>query len=473
VELNSQHVAPILLTVANTVDHHADLDGASVSSTMEQYDALKAPDPQEWLALDESERIELAQDYHRRGGIHPPDEAVHAMLHATVESQIALGDGTPVRRTVARLTSEGLDRHEAVHAIGLVLVEHMNDLLSNSLPEADPNQHYYAAVERLTAEDWLRSADESDEHSTEVVRILDGLAAPGPLPVEAIRDAQANQELMAPAFVQVVEECLSAKNAPSIHGGLFFIFHLLGEWREKSAYRPLAKLLCRPADEVDSIFGGAITETSHRVMASVFDGDPQPLYDVILDPDADEFIRSRMCEALAMVTLRDELPRAEAMRFLRACYSNIKPQDECYVWDGWQSAIAMLGVVELKPFVEQAFRSGYISPSSLSFEDFEKDLQRAIDGSPPPSWQPPDEYDLFGDTIDELSDWYCFSPEYRERGEREPRVWAEQRSPQEPAVNQFKGVGRNDSCPCGSGKKFKKCCLNSARDGGDLSALLS
>jgi len=23
----------------------------------------------------------------------------------------------------------------------------------------------------------------------------------------------------------------------------------------------------------------------------------------------------------------------------------------------------------------------------------------------------------------------------------------------------FKGVGRNDPCPCGSGRKFKKCCL--------------
>jgi uncharacterized protein YecA (UPF0149 family) len=24
-------------------------------------------------------------------------------------------------------------------------------------------------------------------------------------------------------------------------------------------------------------------------------------------------------------------------------------------------------------------------------------------------------------------------------------------------------VGRNEPCPCGSGKKFKKCCLNSIR----------
>ncbi len=29
-----------------------------------------------------------------------------------------------------------------------------------------------------------------------------------------------------------------------------------------------------------------------------------------------------------------------------------------------------------------------------------------------------------------------------------------------PAINQLKNVGRNDLCPCGSGKKFKKCCLH-------------
>ena len=31
--------------------------------------------------------------------------------------------------------------------------------------------------------------------------------------------------------------------------------------------------------------------------------------------------------------------------------------------------------------------------------------------------------------------------------------------PRMPAHNPFRNVGRNDPCPCGSGKKFKKCCL--------------
>ena len=32
------------------------------------------------------------------------------------------------------------------------------------------------------------------------------------------------------------------------------------------------------------------------------------------------------------------------------------------------------------------------------------------------------------------------------------------RSPSVPPVRREHNVGRNDSCPCGSGKKFKKCC---------------
>ncbi len=32
----------------------------------------------------------------------------------------------------------------------------------------------------------------------------------------------------------------------------------------------------------------------------------------------------------------------------------------------------------------------------------------------------------------------------------------------EPYLRTMPKVGRNDPCPCGSGKKFKKCCLETA-----------
>jgi hypothetical protein len=198
-------------------------------------------------------------------------------------------------------------------------------------------------------------------------------------------------------------------------------------------------------------------------MAAVFDGDTDPLHRIILDPEADEFIRSRMCEALAMVTFDNETRRAETARFLRACHAELVPQDECFVWNGWQSAIALLGLVELKPLVEQAFTRGFISSSWLSLAHFEHDLAHSIENPAALRDHKNGEYSLFGDTIEELSNWYCFSAKFkRDAGHGLTpvgRPW-----PSGPTINPFRRIGRNDPCPCGSGRKFKKCCLQNEPD---------
>ena len=124
---------------------------------MQRYDPLEAPNPEEWLGLDEQERVDLVRDCHRRAGIQLPNEKLHATLHAIVEAQIALGEETPAGRIAQRLISEGLDRHEAIHAIGMVLAEHIYDVLRTTKSDKGPNAPYYAALERLTAEDWRRS----------------------------------------------------------------------------------------------------------------------------------------------------------------------------------------------------------------------------------------------------------------------------------------------------------------------------
>src|SRR5947209_6017327 len=234
------------------------------------------------------------------------------------------------------------------------------------------------------------------------------------LPREALKAATAKRDEILPLFIEEIETFLAlAPAAQEKPTPLFFIFHLLGEWREKAAYRPLARLLRLPGPEIDRIFGDGITTTSHRVMAAVFDGDPAPLYDIILDPKAEEFIRAGMCEALAMVTLRGGLDRAVAGRFLRDAFMEMVPQADCYVWVGWQSAIAMLGMSDLKILVKKAFDRGFIDSHVLGFEHFEEDLRRGIEHPGEPRL--PDDRDstLFGDTVEVLSGWYFFSEHYR------------------------------------------------------------
>jgi hypothetical protein len=118
---------------------------------------LQKPEPEEWLSLAESERIRLVEDYHQRARIRLPNQKGHAVFHVVVENQIALGDEIPVRRTLARLMEEGLDRHEAIHAIGMALSEHIYDLTHGAEPKPDPNAPYFEALDRLTAEEWHRS----------------------------------------------------------------------------------------------------------------------------------------------------------------------------------------------------------------------------------------------------------------------------------------------------------------------------
>jgi hypothetical protein len=286
------------------------------------------------------------------------------------------------------------------------------------------------------------------------------------LPRKALKAATAQRHKMLPLFLQEIESYLALDPAARPEQSpLFFIFHLLGEWREKAGYAPLGRLLSLPGREIDAIFADGITTTGHRVMAAVFDGDPQPLYDIILNPHAEEFIRAGMCEALAMVTLRGDFDRALAGRFLRDAFMNLLPQARNFVWVGWQSAVAMLGMSDLKILVKRAFDRGFIDRRVLGFEDFEQDLRHGIE-HPGERWRPGDhEYALFGDTIEELSGWYCFTEQYDEDRE----WWRKQAevigARSRPVENPFRGIGRNDPCSCGSGKKFKKCCLAMERVG--------
>lgn len=119
-----------------------------------RYDPKQKPDPEVWNSLDEQERITLVHKYHRLRRIRMPNAEVHATIHVIVENQIAMGDEFPALGVSERLMAEGLTRHEAVHAIGSVLAEHMFNLLKKGGSEGVSNEAYINKLKKLTAESW-------------------------------------------------------------------------------------------------------------------------------------------------------------------------------------------------------------------------------------------------------------------------------------------------------------------------------
>ena len=119
-----------------------------------QYDAIEQPDPEIWLELDETERVDLVIDYHRRIGVQLESLELHAMAHVVVENQAALGEATPVPETLERLMDEGLDRHEAVHAIGSILMRIVFEAAHMPEDDGDINSNYNRELTMLTAAGW-------------------------------------------------------------------------------------------------------------------------------------------------------------------------------------------------------------------------------------------------------------------------------------------------------------------------------
>lgn len=122
---------------------------------MTHYDPEVRPDPAQWLALDEQERIRLVEAHHRGARIKLPNVKVHAAFHAIVENQVAEGL-EPVVQAMARLATEGLSRHDAIHAIGSVLAEHLFETMKSKDQDVleAAQSRYNSAVGRLTARSW-------------------------------------------------------------------------------------------------------------------------------------------------------------------------------------------------------------------------------------------------------------------------------------------------------------------------------
>jgi preprotein translocase subunit SecA len=115
---------------------------------------------------------------------------------------------------------------------------------------------------------------------------------------------------------------------------------------------------------------------------------------------------------------------------------------------------------ELLEDVRRAYEDGLVDPGFASLEGIERDLRSR------PQRRRERHY-VITDAIAEMEWWASFHPE-DSRSKKLPKLenlpppppsappTSSYAAPQ-PFVREPK-IGRNDPCPCGSGKKYKKCC---------------
>ena len=261
-----------------------------------------------------------------------------------------------------------------------------------------------------------------------------------------------------PDFLAVIERaCQEELDSPSAR--LFFRgLHILGGRRFTSAYRPLVAFLRGPQDRIDDLLGDAKTETLTRILAGMCDGDEKPLQSLITDMTVNSFVREAALNALGFLVFDGRVDRTAFEAFLLRLEKLLPPDDDV-LWHGWMTMVAVLGMSSLVPLVRAAFADGRISPAWCDEDDFDGLLQAAIERPNDPARLADENMGYIDDVLVALEQFHFDKDDFSDKAattERWQPGWADWR---EPARNPFRGVGRNDPCPCGSGKKAKKCCL--------------
>jgi hypothetical protein len=278
-------------------------------------------------------------------------------------------------------------------------------------------------------------------------------------PREAVQWTLDNWEEASPRLISRLRAYAAGKAGPDANlDVILYIVCLCAEKCDSRAYSPICDLIAR-GEDADEWLGGDVTFMLNGILINVCDGDVEPLQRAIEAPGGDPFARGDAIEALAyLVRAKGVLTDDEMRAYLEKLLAEMEPREESRIWCAWAFAVAQLGYEPMRPDVARVFTKGWVDPSVASLEDFYADLQLAR--------RDPDGMAAFVEAgigpfesaIEVL--------------EGEPKSEAAQSNPVKsagrpgavayydaPLKNPFRDVGRNDPCPCGSGKKFKKCCL--------------
>ena len=269
-------------------------------------------------------------------------------------------------------------------------------------------------------------------------------------PREALEEAIAQQEAITPILLDIIDGI--AKDPKSIDDNpvYFYALYLLAQFRESKAYHLIVKYFGELGLDVTDLnpTGDSVTESLNSILASVCNNDLGLIKQLIENKNVNIFVRNAALRALVILFNNDQLSRKDLVSYMKAHVDRclVEPDDPCFV----ASLVSISFALHPEELYEQltlCFDQGLIDTQMINKSDLDRNMAKdkektVIDLKGSRNCQ------FINDVISEIEWWACFHPETN--------------STKVPSVSHDSNhkIGRNDACPCGSGKKYKKCCLH-------------
>jgi hypothetical protein len=353
------------------------------------------------------------------------------------------------------------------------------------LPRLREVRHYWLVESAIKEMEWWawysESGDEDEEDGARdlsVKEIMEIFSYDDQVfPRNALRQAVEKKDEMTPHLLksleraaEVPEDVLEADDDSHIYA-----MFLLAKFREKRAYPLIIKLASHPPELVDGLLGDIPMEDLANILASVSMGDTGLIAELAENSEAEEFARAAAIRSwLALVVSGDRL-REDAIAYYKRLFEGGLEDRNEVVWSELVDAANDLYPEEVYDHIKKAYDDGLVDEHIVDPEwvDEQIDLGKDAVLADLPEWN-----HLVEDVNMEMLSWF----ENRERGDEwdEDEDWYEEDewdeedeldaghrrlsalngnnfAPNAPYIAP-ETAERNDPCPCGSGKKYKKCC---------------
>ncbi|MCD7893910.1 MAG: DUF1186 domain-containing protein [Erysipelotrichaceae bacterium] len=238
-----------------------------------------------------------------------------------------------------------------------------------------------------------------------------------------------------------------------LHNLYYYAIYLLAETKDKAAFSHIIDAFSL-SDDAYQLYGDTITEDLQDILYETYDGNLELLKERIKNSDIDEFIRMSMLETYLQLYLDGTEPKDDTISFLKELvYQGDKDDDLKYHLSYF---ISKTHLIEMLNELKYLDKNDYIDPMDAG--EYDNLVDRIFNYKYNESY-----CHVPVITYDRLKRWQSFSEDpqiKKENKEKEFNIDAlGDYIEKEKQLPKIKKIGRNDPCPCGSGKKYKKCCM--------------
>src|SRR5215510_5537803 len=280
----------------------------------------------------------------------------------------------------------------------------------------------------------------------------------------AVEAAVERREEVTPELLRILEDTVhraAQLDAEGDYMAYVYAMFLLPQFRETRAYPLVVRFASLPGDLLDSLCGDFITENLGQVLASVCGGELAGIQSLIENEATDEWIRGAALSSLVTLAAAGQKSRDEIVTYFAGLFRGKLLRKWSHVSDTLISYSSDLYPEELLDDIKQAYEDGLVDPGFIGFDDVKRDMAMGKDRILARLADNPHRR-LVNDTVAEMGWWACFREGSRNGANSPTEVSSRTRPKPGVAASQIiRGapkIGRNERCPCGSGKKYKKCC---------------